>query len=58
MDDLNKNIHVNRGIDLLLNGRKRKQSKPFHIIIKKVICFLKREATIHFEFSLEIKKDK
>ena len=55
---INKNkIHVNRGIELLLNGGKRKQNQ-FHIIFDKMVCFLNREVTIYFEFSFNSKKKK
>ena len=50
------NREVNRGVDLILNGGKKKQSKPFHIIFEKMVCFFKREVTIYFEFSLETRK--
>jgi hypothetical protein len=56
MDDINKNIRINRGLELILNGGKRKQPKTFHIILDKVGCFLKREVTIYFEFSLNFRK--
>ena len=55
--NINKNkSHVNRGVDLLLNGGKRKQTHPFHIIFEKMVCFLNREVTIYFEFSLKSRK--
>ena len=55
--NINKNEdHVNRGIDFLLNGGKRKQVQPFHIIFEKMVCFLRREVTIYFEFSIKIRK--
>ena len=47
--------HINRGVELILNGGK-KQSKPFHVIFEKMVCFFKREVTIYFEFSLESRK--
>ena len=47
---------VNRGVDIILNGGKKKQSKPFHIVFEKMVCFLKREVTIYFEFSLSTRK--
>ena len=50
--------HGNRGIDLLLNGGKRKQTQPFHIIFEKMVCFLRREVTIYFEFSINTRKRK
>ena len=57
--DINKskNHDINRGVELILNGGK-KQSKPFHIIFEKMVCFLKREVTIYFEFSLKTRKKK
>jgi hypothetical protein len=58
MVDINKNTRINRGLDLILNGGKRKQPKTFHIILDKVACFLKREVTIYFEISLNIRKNK
>lgn len=56
MGNLNNNDHRNRGIELILHGGKRKQPKNFHIIFEKLVCFLKREVTIYFEFSLSIRK--
>lgn len=55
--DINKikNREVNRGVELILNGGK-KQSKPFHIIFEKMVCFFKREVTIYFEFSFKARK--
>ena len=55
---INKNNtrEVNRGVELILNGGKKKQPKPFHIIFEKMVCFFKREVTIYFEFSLKSRK--
>ena len=50
-----KNREVNRGVELILNGGK-KQTKPFHIIFEKMVCFFKREVTIYFEFSFKSRK--
>jgi hypothetical protein len=47
---------MNRGVELMLYGGKRKQTYPFHIIFEKMICFLKREVTIYFEFSFILRK--
>ena len=56
--DINKSKnHSNRGVDFLLNGGKRKQTQPFHIIFEKMVCFLKRETTIYFEFSIKSRKN-
>jgi len=56
--NLNKdgNHGMNRGVELILSGGKRKQTYPFHIIFEKMICFLKREVTIYFEFSFKLRK--
>jgi hypothetical protein len=56
MSPINNNIHINRGFELILNGGKRKQPKDFHIIYEKLVCFLRREVTIYFEFSINLKK--
>ena len=45
----------NRGVDLLLNGGK-KRPKSFQIRFEKMVCFFKREVTINFEFSLNLRK--
>ena len=55
--NINKSTsHGNRGVDLLLNGGKRKQAHPLHIIFEKMVCFLNREVTIYFEFSFKSRK--
>ena len=57
--NLNKSEdHRNRGIEVILNGGKRKQTQPFHIIFEKMVCFLNREVTIYFEFSFKSRKRK
>jgi len=57
--DLNKSEdHFNRGVELILNGGKRKQTQPFHLIFEKIVCFLNREVTIYLEFSFKIRKKK
>lgn len=53
-----KEDHRNRGIEVLLYGGKEKQTQPFHIIFEKIVCFLNREVTIYFEFSLKARKRK
>lgn len=58
MSNINISDHRNRGIELILHGGKRKQTKPFHIIYEKMVCFLKREITIYFEFSFCTRKTK
>ena len=57
--DINKSEdHFNRGVEFILNGGKRKQTQPFHIIFEKIVCFLNREVTVYFEFSLKSRKRK
>jgi hypothetical protein len=57
--DINKpEDHRNRGIEFILNGGKRKQTQPFHIIFEKMVCFLNREVTVYFEFSFKSRKKK
>ena len=50
-------IPVNRGVELILNGGKKKR-KTFHILLNKMICFFNTEIDIHFEFSLNLRKKK
>ncbi len=56
MSSINNLNHINRGVEIILNGGKRKQPKNFHIIYEKLVCFLQREVTIYFEFSLSFRK--
>ncbi len=58
MSNLNNGNHRNRGVELILRGKKRRQPKHFQIVFEKLVCFLRREATIYFEFSLDIRKKK
>ena len=53
---LNKENHLNRGVELMLNSKRSKKSKPIHITFNKMICLLNREFKIHFEFSFNFKK--
>ena len=50
-------IHINRGIELHLNGGNVKR-KPFHILFNKIVCFFNTEIDIYFEFSLNLRKKK
>lgn len=60
----NKNInntetnpqHTNRGIEFILKKNKRRQTNQFHLIYEKMVCLFKRELTIFFEFSINIRK--
>ena len=55
---INKNnIPVNRGVELILSGGK-KRKKQFHITLDKIISFFNTEIDIYFEFSLNLRKKK
>ena len=57
--NINKNEdHINRGVEFLLNGGKRKQTEPFHIMFEKMVCFLRWKVNIHFEFSIKTSRSK
>ena len=56
MSNINNLNHINRGVEIILNGGKKKQPKDFHIIYEKLVLFLRRELTIYFEFSLSFRK--
>lgn len=58
MSNINKDDHINRGIELFLNGGKRKQPKTYQIILNKMVDFLNREVSIYVEFSFNIRKKK
>lgn len=56
MSNINNDITLNRGVELILTGGKRKQPKLFHLIFEKMISFFKREVTIYLEFSIKSRK--
>jgi hypothetical protein len=49
---------MNRGVELILSGGKRKKPKLFHVIFDKLIYLLKREVTLYFEFYIRVNKKK
>ncbi len=51
-------LHINRGVELLLRKRRRKPEEPktFQFSFGKMVTLLKREINIYFEFSFDIKK--
>ena len=54
----NEKDHFNRGIDVILNGGKRKTKKTFHVLFNNIICFFNTEIDFYFEFSLNLRKKK
>jgi len=58
-NNLNKDeLQINRGVELLLRKRRRKQDPPksFQVKFGKMIAFFKREIVFHFNFYLDIRK--
>jgi hypothetical protein len=52
----NKEDHINRGVEFILTGGKKKQPKAHRIGFEKIVNFFKKEVTIRFELSLGIRK--
>jgi hypothetical protein len=52
----NKEDHINRGVEFILTGGKKKQPKTHRIGFEKIVNFFKKEVTIRFELSLGIRK--
>ena len=56
-DGINKSTsHIDRGVELILSGGKKKRPKSFSIGLNKVISLFRRKITIHFDFFIDIKK--
>jgi hypothetical protein len=53
-----KELHINRGVELLLRKRRREPEAPktFKFSFGKMVTLLRREINIYFEFSFDIKK--
>ena len=58
--DLNKDkpLEINRGVELLLRNRRRKQEAPktFQVKFGNMFSFFRREIVFHFNFYLDIRK--
>ena len=54
----NEKVQFNRGIDVILNGGKRKQNKTFHVLFNNIVCFFNTEIDFYLEFSLNLRKKK
>jgi hypothetical protein len=52
----NKEDHINRGVEFILTGGKKKQPKAHRIGFEKIVNFFKKEITVRFELSLGIRK--
>lgn len=52
----NKEDHINRGVEFILTGGKKKQPKTHRMGFEKIVNFFKKEITVRFELSLGIRK--
>ena len=53
----NDEPHINRGVELLLRNRRKKEPpKTFQVKFGKMVSFLRREIVLHFNFYLDIRK--
>ena len=54
----NSEPEINRGIELLLRNKRRRESEPktFQVKFGKMISLLRREIHIHFDFHFDIQK--
>ena len=58
-DDLNNDKpEINKGVELLLRNRRRKQEQPktFQVKFGNLFSFWNREIVFHFNFYLDIRK--
>ena len=60
-NDLNNTeIHINRGFELMLRPRKRKEKEPppktFQVKFGKMVSLLRREFVFHLNFYIDIRK--
>lgn len=53
-----KELHINRGVELLLRNRRREPEAPKTVQFSfgKMVSLFKREICIYLNFSLDIKK--
>lgn len=52
----NREDHINRGVNFILSGGKKKQPKTHRIKFEKIVNLFRREITISFVLSLGIRK--
>ena len=53
-----KELHINRGVELLLRNRRREPEAPktFQISFGKMVSLFRREIHVYLNFSLGIRK--
>ena len=52
----NSTSHIDRGVEVILSGGKKKRPKSYSIGLDKVISLFRRKITIHFDFFIDIQK--
>tara|TARA_Y100000022_G_C13247455_1_gene375529 strand:+ start:964 stop:1143 length:180 start_codon:yes stop_codon:yes gene_type:complete len=59
MNNNDQELHINRGVELLLRRRKKSEKpKTFHVKFGKMLSLLRREIHFYFEFSFDLRKKK
>lgn len=53
-----KSLRLNRGVELLLRNKKRREPKPktFQVKFGKIVSFFSREVDVFFQFHLDFRK--
>ena len=58
-NDINKSTdHIDRGVELILSGGKKKRPKSFRLLLDKMISFFNKDISIHFDFYVDVKPKK
>ena len=54
----NNELQINRGVELLLRNRRKREAKPktFQVKFGKMISLLRREFHFYIEFHLDVRK--
>ena len=54
----NNELQINRGVELLLRNRRKREQKPktFQVKFGKMISLLRREFHFYIEFHLDVRK--
>ena len=57
--DINKSTyHMDRGLELILSGGKKKRPKSFRLLLDKMISFFNKDINIHLDFYVDVKPKK
>jgi hypothetical protein len=54
----NNELHINRGVELLLRNRRKREDRPktFQVEFGKMISLFHREFHFYFQFNFDIRK--